>query len=263
MKKLRIGLSACFFYGDPKRPIFKGKTLLYLEQSLAHFVIAQGALAYLIPSAPAEGSLRLKDWADDLDGLVLQGGSDVSPRSYGEKALRPEWEGDYARDQYELELFGEFQSARKPILGICRGAQLVNIACGGTLYQDITTQVPGARVHRDWEIYDRNFHPIAVEPDSLMSKLYPGMKTANVNTVHHQGLKDLGKNLAVEARSEGDRIIEAVRGTGDSFLFAAQWHPEFQDPSDRSLLDFKPILNRFLEEAKRGQTDAENHQPRD
>lgn len=252
MRKLRIGISACFFHGDPNRPVFKGKTLLYLEQSLAHFVIARGALAFLIPSAPPDGKLRLKDWAGDLDGLVLQGGSDVSARSYGEKALKPEWEGDYVRDQYELELFREFQSARKPILGICRGAQLVNVACGGTLYQDIAAQVPGARVHRDWEIYDRNFHPIAIEPGSLMSELYPGMKTAKVNTVHHQGLKDLGKNLTVEARSEGDGIIEAVRATAGPFLFAAQWHPEFQDPSDSSLLDFKPILNRFLAEAGRG-----------
>lgn len=252
MRRLRIGFSACFFHGDPKRPVFKGKTLLYLEQSLAHFVIAQGALVYLIPTVPSGARPGLREWADDLDGLVLQGGSDVSPRSYGEKAMRPEWEGDHARDQYEIELFREFQSAGKPILGICRGIQLVNVACGGTLYQDIVTEVPGARVHRDWEIYDGNFHPIAIEPGSWMSGLYPGMKTAKVNTVHHQGLKELGKNLAVEARSGGDKIIEAVRGTGDSFLFAVQWHPEFHDPADRSLLDFNPILKRFLEEARRG-----------
>lgn len=249
-RRPRIGFSACFFHSDPKRPVFKGKTLLYLEQSIAHWMIRHGAMAYMIPSTPSDGDLRLRDWAHDLDGVVFQGGSDVSPRSYGETAMRPEWEGDFVRDQYEIELFREFQKLGKPVLGICRGAQLINVACGGTLYQDIGTQVPGALVHRDWEIYDQNFHEIKFEKDSLLSKLYPDSKTAKVNTVHHQAIKDLGKGLAVEARSETDGVIEALRGTGDSFVYAVQWHPEFQDQKDESLLDGGPILKRFLEETR-------------
>ena len=242
MKKLRIGISACFFHSDPKRPIFKGKTLQYLEQSMAHWVISEGVIAYMIPMPPACVSMR--DWVLDLDGLVLQGGSDVSPKSYGQKALKPEWEGDYIRDQYEMELFHEFHAQKKPVLGICRGAQLINVACGGTVHQDIATHVPGSLTHRDWEIYDQNFHEINID-----SKIFPGVKVAKVNSIHHQGIEKLGKNLVVEATSEKDAIIEAVRGTEGSFVYAVQWHPEFQDPKDKSLLDCKPLLKAFLKEA--------------
>src|SRR5580693_1998727 len=98
--KLKIGLSACFFHADPKRPVFKGKTLLYLEQSLARWVMAQGALAYLIPSPAPGPGVDLAALAGPLDGLVLQGGSDVAPGSYKEEALKPEWSGDAVRDLY-------------------------------------------------------------------------------------------------------------------------------------------------------------------
>jgi putative glutamine amidotransferase len=99
---LKIGVSACFFHADPKRPIFKGKTLLYMEESMAHWIQSQGALPYLIPTAHQEGGVRLRDYMIAMDGLILHGGSDVAPESYGEKALKPEWAGDFIRDQYEI-----------------------------------------------------------------------------------------------------------------------------------------------------------------
>src|SRR5580658_4457020 len=114
--KPKIGLSACFFHADPKRPIFKGKTLLYMEQSLARWVMTEGALVYMIPSPAPDSPVTMADLATPLDGLVLQGGSDVSPKSYGEKAIKPEWEGDYVRDQYEIALVHEFRAQGKPVL---------------------------------------------------------------------------------------------------------------------------------------------------
>jgi putative glutamine amidotransferase len=248
---LKIGLSSCFFHADPQRPVFKGKTLLYLEQSLSHWLMSEGALAYLIPAVGKDSQVALRDYAWDLDGLVLQGGSDVSPTSYGEKPQRPEWSGDAVRDKYEIELAKEFMACNKPVLGICRGLQLINVAFGGTLHQDIETQVKGSRNHRNWEIYDQNFHEIEIEPQSKLAKLH-GVKTGKVNTVHHQAIKDLGKGLVVEARSAGDGIIEAIRGEdNEPYVYAVQWHPEFHDPSDKSLLDATPILRDFLLEAKR------------
>ncbi|MEQ1876248.1 MAG: gamma-glutamyl-gamma-aminobutyrate hydrolase family protein, partial [Bdellovibrionia bacterium] len=183
---LRIGFSSCFFHDDPTRAIFKGKTLQYLEQSIAHWITAQaGVLAYLIPLP--HPSRQVDDWVADLDGLVLQGGSDVSPKSYGEAALKPEWSGDYIRDQYEIELLKKFMEADKPVLGICRGAQLMNIAFGGTLYQDIGAQIPESLVHRNWNIYDQNFHDIELVKGGYFAKLY-GKEKAKVNSVHPQAV---------------------------------------------------------------------------
>src|SRR5262249_7236441 len=151
--------------------------------SAARWVISEGAMVYMIPS-PADGApVTLMDYAADLDGLVLQGGSDVCPVSYGEEPLKPEWSGDRVRDLYEIELFRAFASLGKPVLGICRGLQLVNVALGGTLIQDIGTQLPAARVHRDWEVYDQLFHELDFSADSLLGK--SGKSKGRVNSIHH------------------------------------------------------------------------------
>jgi putative glutamine amidotransferase len=252
---LVIGFSACFFHADPQRPIFKGKTLLYLEQSAVNWVAEEDVLTFLIPP-PTHKGLGLNHIVQHLDGLVLQGGSDVSPRNYGEEPLRPEWAGDYVRDQYEIALVRAFLAERKPILGICRGAQLMNVAFGGTLYQDIQTQVPKSKVHRDWNIYDQNFHEVRFEAGSWLEKVHGGQKGGMVNTVHHQAVKDVGRDLKVEARCPDDGIIEAIRYVGESFAFAFQWHPEFQDPKDSRLLDGKPVLREFLTAAERRRNHA-------
>lgn len=246
---LKIGFSSCFFHADPARPIFKGKTLLYLEESLAHWVMSQGDLAYMVPTAPAH--ISLADLVAPLDALVLQGGSDVAPQSYGETPLKLEWAGDAVRDAYEIALLNEFRRQLKPVLGICRGAQLVNVAFGGTLIQDIPSQRLGAKKHRDWEAYELNFHNISFEKGSRIEALNPGLKSGRVNSIHHQGLRDLGKGLLVEARSEGDGLIEAISNGSGPWLYAVQWHPEFQNPKDTSLLSGLPLLKEFLSEAKK------------
>lgn len=225
-----------------------------------HWVLARDVLAYTIPCPPEKGPVSLKDLVADFDGLVLQGGSDVSPKHYGETPMKPEWAGDYHRDLYEIELVKLFQEMKKPVLGVCRGAQLINVAFGGSLYQDIATQVPGSLDHRNWEIYDRNFHDVIFEPGSELSKLYPGKQRAKINTIHHQALKTIGKGLIVEAKAT-DGIVEAVRNA-DSSVFAVQWHPEFMDgpaglnadASDRELLDCQPILKTFLDRCARAKT---------
>ena len=114
---LKIGISACFFHEDPKRAIFKGMTLQYIEQNVAHWLMQRDVLAFMVPVArrphPARGSkATVEAYAAELDGLVLMGGSDVCPESYGEKALRPEWNGDRIRDDYEIALLRAFMAAR-------------------------------------------------------------------------------------------------------------------------------------------------------
>lgn len=255
--RLHIGVSACFFHADPERKIFKGKTLQYVEQSIVHWVHAGGAMVLMIPSPEGEtrrGDVELGDYADMLDGLVLEGGSDVWPGSYRETPLRPEWTGDRIRDGYEIALIDAFVQRRKPVLGICRGLQIMNVAFGGTLYQDISTQLPGALEHRDWHIYDQNFHAIDLVSGTHLADLYGDPGRVRVNSVHHQGIKDLAPGFAVEARSTHDGIVEAFRREGDSFAAGVQWHPEFQDPSDPTLLSGDPLLHDFLEAARKART---------
>ncbi|HEY8049259.1 MAG TPA: gamma-glutamyl-gamma-aminobutyrate hydrolase family protein, partial [Ramlibacter sp.] len=122
--RLKIGISACFMHADPNRQLFTGKTLQYVEQSIAHWVMSTGALAVMIPSptgATQRGDVTLDHYAHWLDGLVLHGGADVSPLSYGEQPLQERWAGDKIRDEYEIDLVAAFGRAGKPVFGVCRG----------------------------------------------------------------------------------------------------------------------------------------------
>jgi putative glutamine amidotransferase len=253
---VKIGISASFFHADPQRAIFKGMTLQYIEQNLAHWLMQRDVLALMIPSP--EGATRrptskvtLDAYAAELDGLVLMGGSDVCPQTYGEAALKPEWNGDRARDDYEIGLLNAFVARGKAVLGVCRGAQVINVAMGGTLYQDIATQLPHALNHRNWSLYEENSHATTIAPGTGLARLYPRTTLVKTNSVHHQAVKELGRNLVVEAWSEPDRLVEAIRWTGPSYVFAVQWHPEFHPPGDTSYIDDTPILDDFIAEAAR------------
>ena len=147
---LKIGVSARILHPQPGARGLQSKTLQYLEQTAAHWLMSRNVLVLMVPSVDTGGlvhrsEIRLSDYARHLDGLMLQGGADVSPLTYGEEPLKRDWSGDRMRDEYEIELLHEFIEAGKPVLGICRGAQLINVAYGGTLYQDIAQQVPAAR----------------------------------------------------------------------------------------------------------------------
>lgn len=245
---LRIGISACFFHADPTRAIFKGKTLQYMEQSFANWVMGEDALAIMLPR-PA-GGIDAPMLIESVDGLLLAGGSDVAPISYGEEPLDPNWQGDRERDLYELELLLSCIRAKKPVLGICRGLQLINVALGGTLYQDLKTQLPESIEHRNWGVYDALEHEVQFEEGARMKGFYPDCKGGRVNSVHHQAIKDLAPDLVVEARSTKDGLIEAIRMEKSSYLYGVQWHPEFMPASRTDLLDPAPILRDFLAAAK-------------
>ncbi|MEO8410472.1 MAG: type 1 glutamine amidotransferase [Propionivibrio sp.] len=249
-KPLRIGLSARLLHTPPRELGFPGKTLQYLEQSVAHWIMRHDALAFMIPTLGkraevGRGSVSVHDFVSALDGLVLQGGADLSPESYGEEPLRPEWAGDRIRDLFEIELLWEFVFQGKPVLGICRGAQLINVACGGSLYQDIAEQVPDAAQHRDDVLYDGFHHGIEIVEDSGLARLFPGARRHRVNSIHHQAIKKLGNDLVIEAHSRQDGIVEAIRWQGSCYMFGCQWHPEFQGEFPE-MLDSSPIMLEFL-----------------
>ena len=266
LDRLKIGISACFLHPDPARTAFGSKTLQYIEQSMAQWVMSGGALPVMIPSPSgdttqslADGTPRhaisLADYAQWLDGLVMHGGADVWPGSYGEAPQQPQWNGDRIRDVYEATLVHAFVAAGKPVFGICRGLQLINVAFGGTLYQDIATQRPEALVHRDAATYDHNFHQLEVIPKTRLSQLLNCIISYKINSVHHQGIKDLAPGFVVEARCPDDGIIEAIRHTGPAYVAAVQWHPEFHHPT-LDTLDDTPLLTDFLQAAQAARTLA-------
>ena len=253
-RTLKIGVSARIFHPEQGAKGLRSKTLQYLEESIAQWVMSRDVMVFMIPTVNTDGMLhpsniRLRDYAKHLDGLVLQGGADVSPQTYSEKATRPEWSGDRARDMYELELLHEFIEAGKPILGICRGCQLINVAFGGTLYQDIATDVPAAIDHVS-DLYDSHYHMIHFPSGSVLGRLFPTQQDALVNSIHHQAVKELGRDLTVEAVSGKDNIVEAIRYRTARFVMGLQWHPEFHRAGSAELLDCTPILDDFLVAAR-------------
>ena len=233
------------------------KTLHYLEQSVSHWVMSKNVLVMMIPAIESEGliqrsEMRLYHYAEALDALVLQGGADVAPPTYGEEPRDPAWAGDGVRDRYEIELLEAFVGKGKPVLGICRGCQLINVAFGGTLYQDIGTQIPEALDHRDIAKYERNFHALRFVPGTTLARLYPDREEAMINTIHHQAVNRLGRGMIVEAVAVPDGIIEAIRWRGPSYVLGVQWHPEFMfgPVIGAEHLDGSPILTEFLEAAR-------------
>lgn len=255
---LLIGASARIYTPEsvdlPKSGVWT-KTLHYLEQSVAHWLLGGGAVCVMVPAVDATSVVRrtdidLHDYAAALDGLVLQGGNDVAPESYGETPIAPEWHGDRVRDRYEMELIRAFVAAGKPVFGICRGLQVLNVCFGGTLLQDIPTQRPDALAHLMPGRYEHHRHEVEIVPGTRLDALFGGTRRITTNSIHHQGIKDVAADFVVEARCPDDGLIEAVRWRGDSFVAAVQWHPEFHLPGSPHTVDDTVMLRDFLQAAE-------------
>jgi putative glutamine amidotransferase len=254
-RALRIGVSARLLHQAPQELGFRNKILQYIEQSLAHWIMEHGAVAFMVPavahdSKHAARHLKVEQVVQELDALVLQGGADVAPQTYGQVPMDPRWQGDVVRDRYELALLRTFLAQKKPVLGVCRGAQLLNVAFGGTLYQDIPTQCPAAHAHVDTDLYDQLEHDVTFLQGTALTKLYPSASQLRVTSIHHQAVAELGKGVVVEAVSTLDGMVEAIRWTGDTYARGVQWHPEFHHGRD-ALADSSPIMLDFLEASRK------------
>lgn len=255
---LIIGVSARIYH--PAGPVLDlggvwTRTLHYLEQSVAHWIMGGDAMPVMVPAVDRESLTRpseidLATYAAKLDGLVLQGGNDLDPASYGEVPLRPDWQGDRIRDRYEMALVQAFIDAGKPVFGICRGLQLLNVHHGGSLYQDIASQRRDARVHVDRAQYEQLHHDVEILPGSRLAELYPGRTRVRVNSIHHQGIKTLAPGFRVEARCPDDGTIEAIRRIDGGWVAGVQWHPEFHPSGSPVLFDDTPLLMDFLDAAR-------------
>lgn len=244
---IKIGITSCFMYPDPSRTVFGHKTLHYAESDMLRYVTREGILPVLIPDVD---SSLLTDILAEMDGFILQGGSDLAPQTYGEEPIG-QWKGDAYRDQYELKILDYAIKNSKPVLAVCRGFQLMNAYFGGTLYQDIPTQVSHAGIHRSAELYDTIRHPITFVPGSFLDKSYGPIENPYVNTVHHQAVKTLGKDLEVYATSD-DGFIEAFGYTKEpeGKVMGVQWHPEFSHTQQGQLINEDIIFNAFIHHAR-------------
>ena len=164
-------------------------------------------------------------YAASLDGLILSGGGDVCPYLYGEQASKAVARMDADRDRWELALFSAAYARRLPVLGICRGCQLVNVALGGTLWQDIPSQIPGAQGHSfDVPMSEPSHHVDFIE-GTRTRDMFPERRVL-ANSFHHQSVKDVAPGLAISALAP-DGVIEAVESDDPArFLVAVQFHPE-------------------------------------
>lgn len=238
---------------EKERIVFNGRPLYFVEESIIRYLSSLGAQVFIIPPLFTPHD-NFKKYLESFDCLVLHGGSDVNPKIYGELAIKAEWKGEPERDEYDIKLLEAAYELELPVLGICRGAQIINVYFGGSLYQDINYQLPKKLIHRNADIYEKNYHKISICEDSLLAEIYDYKKgNLLVNSVHHQAIKKIGEDLHIEAYSE-DNIIEAVRlndSKKNRFIWGIQWHPEFQTQDEDHLLDPKPILKRFLDEVRK------------
>ena len=197
-----------------------------MNQRYSRVVATAGGLPVMIPLLEEEDTLRAI--YDRLDGVLLPGGVDVNPTTYNESPLPTCGRLDPARDRVELAFARWSIDEGKPLFGLCRGLQIVNVALGGTLYQDIAAQRSDAIKHDYFPTAgftrDHLAHPVTVAAGSRLDALI-GTAPLRVNSMHHQAVKDLAPALVPTAVAP-DGLIEAVESPEAAFLLGVQWHPE-------------------------------------
>lgn len=217
MAKPRIGLTCDL---DPER----GR--IVLREGYCRAILAAGGLPVLLPNVPPE---KAAGYLEIVDGLLLTGGGDIEPSFFGVRATASLHKVLPQRDAFELALTRAALAGGKPILAICRGIQVLNVAAGGDLYQDIPTEVPEALNHDQEQPRHEPSHLVTTIPGTRLARLLG--PEAGVNSLHHQAVRRLGDGLRVAALAP-DGVIEGIEGQGKSLVLGVQWHPEDLYPAD-------------------------------
>lgn len=178
------------------------------------------------------------------DGILLSGGGDIDPLLFGEEPLQESGEISPLRDSYELALCREALAQNIPLLGICRGMQVMNIAAGGSIYQDIQVQTTSDLKHSQQAPRHYGTHSIQLQPDTMLAQLF-GTLTATVNSFHHQAVARLGTGFVASAVSR-DGLAEAIEHTENSFACGVQWHPEAMHTAQQQQL-FQSFINAAIQ----------------
>jgi putative glutamine amidotransferase len=219
--------------------------ILLLPQRYCRAIQETGGITLILPPIASRSGLRRT--LHPLDGVLISGGNfDIHPSYYGENPISALGAIKKERTEFELELVDLALHQDLPLLGICGGAQAINVALGGSLYQDIATQLPNATQHEQGAKRNEGGHPIMIHSGTYLRKIVQ-KQTLDVNTTHHQAVRKIGKGLVVNATAE-DGLIEGLESSSHSFVLGVQWHPEIlarKDPSQRR------IFASFIAAAKR------------
>jgi putative glutamine amidotransferase len=239
-----IGITGAHYETSHWSPKGVGARRSYIDA-----IIDAGGIPLVLPPVLAAQHHILEAYIPQLDGLLLPGGGDIDPALY-DAPMHPKTTNiDAYRDYSEIALTRMAIQQQLPILGICRGLQVINVALGGTMIQDIPDQVGGPLAHgesitrEDWEHMP---HSMQIADDSLLARLL-GTTSMPVNSLHHQALGTIGQGIRAVAWSD-DGVIEAVEGTGSHFLLAVQCHPEaLYNHADTR---WQQMFGRFIDNAR-------------
>lgn len=194
-----------------------------LKQAYTDAVERAGGLPLVLPYTADEASIA--QYAGMIQGLVVSGGAfDVSPEEYGESERAGLGPTKPVRTRFERRLIALALARGVPVLGVCGGMQLLNVVAGGTLVQDIATEVAAALAHEQPHDPREPAHDVAIAPGSLLARIV-GASVVPANTTHHQAVARVGRDLRVSGRTS-DGVVEAIEGTGSAFVLGVQWHPE-------------------------------------
>jgi putative glutamine amidotransferase len=196
---------------------------LFLPQRYYHAVQKAGGMSLVLPPIGSRSTLRKT--LQHLDGILISGGNfDIHPSYYGEEPISALGATKRERTEFELELIDLAWNQDLPLLGICGGAQAINVALGGSLYQDIATELPNANQHEQGAKRNEGGHPIEIHPGTRLRQIVQ-KQTLEVNTTHHQAVRKVGKGLRVNATAK-DGLIEGIESPNHKFVLGVQWHPE-------------------------------------
>ena len=197
--------------------------IIFLRERYARALLEAGAIPLILPIVASREAVQTS--LERLDGILVSGGNfDIHPRYYGEASAAALGELKEERTLFELEVISWGLQQNLPLLGICGGAQAINVALGGSLYQDIASEIPNAEEHQKGAFRERGGHPVTIHNGTKLRQIVES-GALEVNTSHHQAVKRLGRGLITNATAK-DGVIEGIESGDHPFVLGVQWHPE-------------------------------------